>query len=135
MAGAGGFYVLERSGHALRHVDAAEGIRTVAGTGVKGGSGDGGPAVAASMNGPKYLCLDRDGSVIIADAENHVIRRHSPKDGKIKRVACTGKKGAAGLGGDPQACELARPHGVTIGPDSRLHIADSDNNRILRIVP
>ena len=50
------------------------------------------------------------------------------------RVAGTGKKGTAGIGGDPLACELNRPHGVTIGPDGSLYITDSYNERILRIV-
>ena len=105
----GGFYILERNGNALRYVDPAGKIKTVAGTGEKGASGDGGPALQATMNGPKHLCLDHDGSVLIADAENHLIRRYSPKDGKITRVAGTGKRGTAGLGGDPRQCELARP--------------------------
>ena len=131
----GSFYILERGGNALRFVDAAGKIKTVAGNGKPGLSGDGGPALDATMNGPKHLCLDRDGSVIIADAENQVVRRYDPKTGKITRVAGTGKKGTAGLGGDPLACELARPHGVTIAPDGTLYITDSYNNRVLRIVP
>jgi streptogramin lyase len=132
---AGGCYILERNGNALRYVDPAGKIRTVVGTGAKGLSGDGGPASQATMNGPKYITLDRDGSVLIADAENHVIRRYSPKTGLITRVAGTGKAGAAGIGGDPRQCELRRPHGVTIGPDGALYITDSYNDRVLKIVP
>jgi len=130
----GGFYVLERNGNALRHVDRAGKIRTVVGTGAKGLTGDGGPALAATMSGPKYITLDHDGSVLIADAENHVIRRYSPKTGLITRVAGTGKAGAAGLGGDPLQCELRRPHGVTVAKDGTLFITDSYNDRILQIV-
>jgi len=131
----GSFYILERGGHALRYVDAAGKIRTVVGSGKAGLSGDGGPALSATMNGPKHLCLDRDGTVLIADAENHVIRRYDPKSGIISRVAGTGRKGTAGLGGDPLQCELNRPHGVTIAPDASLYITDSYNDRILRIAP
>ncbi|MEO6786860.1 MAG: hypothetical protein ABI318_12065 [Chthoniobacteraceae bacterium] len=131
----GSFYILERNGNALRFVDTAGKIKTVVGTGKTGLSGDGGPALEATMSGPKHLCLDRDGSVIIADAENQVVRRYDPKTGLITRVAGTGKKGTAGLGGDPLACELARPHGVTIAPNGNLIITDSYNNRVLRIVP
>ena len=130
----GSFYILERSGHALRFVDAAGKIRTVVGTGKQGPAVDG-PALEATLNGPKHLCLDRDGTVIIADAENNVVRRYDPKDGRITRVIGTGKQGAAGVGGDPLACEVFRPHGVTIGPDGLLYITDSYNNRVLRIVP
>jgi DNA-binding beta-propeller fold protein YncE len=131
----GSLYILERGGSALRFVDAAGKIKTVAGTGKAGLSGDGGPALEATLSGPKHLCLDRDGSVIIADAENQVVRRYDPKTSIITRVAGTGKKGDAGLGGDPLACELARPHGVTIAPDGKLIITDSYNNRVLQIVP
>jgi streptogramin lyase len=129
----GGFYILERGGNALRYVDAAGKIKTVVGTGAKGLSGDGGPGLQATMNGPKFITLDRDGSVLIADAENHVVRRYDPKSGLITRVAGTGKAGTAGLGGDPQQCELRRPHGVTVGPDGSLYITDSYNDRVLKI--
>lgn len=133
--GAGGFYILERGGHALRHVDAKGVIRTVVGTGKQGLSGDGGPAREATLNGPKHLCMDRDGTVLIADAENHVIRRFDPKNGMITRVAGTGKKGKGAQDGDPLQTALNRPHGVTIGPDGLLYIVDSYNDRILKLEP
>jgi DNA-binding beta-propeller fold protein YncE len=129
----GGFYILERNGNALRYVDAAGKIKTVVGTGKKGLSGDGGPSLQATMTGPKYTALDRDGTVLVADAENNVIRRYDPKAGLITRVAGTGKPGAAGLDGDPLQCQLRRPHGVTVGPDGSLYITDSYNDRILKI--
>jgi DNA-binding beta-propeller fold protein YncE len=132
----GNLYILERGGNALRVVGTDGRIRTVVNaSGKKGGEGDGGPALAATMNGPKHLCVDTDDSVIIADAESHLIRRYIPKDGTIQRVAGTGKKGAAGLGGDPRQAELARPHGVTVHPATgELYITDSYNDRILKIV-
>lgn len=129
----GSFYILERGAHTLRFVSADGKIRTVAGTG-KAGSTDG-PALQATFNGPKHLCLDRDGTVLIADAENHLIRRYDPQAGTVTRVAGTGKKGADAPGGDPLSCALNRPHGVTISPDGALIITDSYNNRILKIAP
>jgi DNA-binding beta-propeller fold protein YncE len=131
----GNVYILERGGNALRVVDEAGKIRTVVNaSGAKGGDGDGGPALAATMNGPKHLCVDLDDDVIIADAENNLVRKYLPKDGKIIRVAGTGKKGAAGVGGDPLQCELARPHGVVVHPKTgELYITDSYNNRVLKI--
>ena len=129
----GNVYILERSGNALRVVDAAGKIRTVAGTGQKGAGGDGGPARQATLNGPKHLCIDRDGNVIIADTENHLIRKYLPREGKIVRVAGTGKKGTAGLGGPPEHAELNQPHGVYVHPSGDLYIADSSNHRVLRI--
>jgi DNA-binding beta-propeller fold protein YncE len=132
---AGNLYILERNGNALRVVDPSGRIRTVVNRdGKKGLSGDGGPAIDAAMNGPKHLCIDTDDSVLIADAENHVIRRYIPASGKIIRVAGTGQKGGSGVGGDPLSCQLARPHGVTVHPASGdLYITDSYNNRLLKI--
>ena len=129
----GQIYILERSGNALRVVDASGKIRSVAGTGKAGLSGDGGPALQAQMNGPKHLSCDKDDNVLIADTETHTIRLYTPKDGKIHRVAGNGKKGAGGVGGPPDQVELARPHGATIDPSGAVVICDSDNNRVLRL--
>jgi len=131
----GNVYILERSGHALRVVDSEGKIRTVAGTGKKGLSGDGGDARHAKLNGPKHLCVDSKGDVLIADTENHVIRKYLPREGKIIRVAGTGRKGRAGLGGPPRDAEFDRPHGVLARPDGVIYISDSSNNRILKIEP
>lgn len=133
----GNVYILERNGNALRVVDKEGKIRTVVNaSGKKGGTGDGGLALEATMNGPKFICVDKDNSVIIADAENHIIRRYQPKDGMITRIAGTGVKGNTGIGGDPTKAQLARPHGVTIHPKTgELYITDSYNNRVLKIVP
>jgi DNA-binding beta-propeller fold protein YncE len=62
-------------------------IRTVAGNGTAGLSGDGGPATAASLNEPKGLCLDARGDLLIADSENHLIRKVVRASGIIVTVA------------------------------------------------
>jgi DNA-binding beta-propeller fold protein YncE len=130
----GNVYILERGGHALRVVDHQGRIRTIAGTGKTGATGDGGDARQATLNGPKHLCLDADGNVIIADTENHLIRKVIVSEGKIVRLAGTGKKGSAGVGGPPLEAELNQPHGVYVHPKTGdLYIADSSNNRILKI--
>jgi DNA-binding beta-propeller fold protein YncE len=114
-------------------VDAKGKIRTVAGTGKAGNSGDGGDARKALLNGPKHLCIDLDGNVVIADTENHVIRKYLPKEGKIVRVAGTGKRGTAGVGGVPEQAEFNQPHGVYVHPSGVLYVVDSSNNRVLKI--
>lgn len=131
--GKGNVYILERSGHALRVVNGEGKIRTVAGTGKQGFSGDGGDAKLATFNGPKHLSIDRDGGVLIADTENHVIRKYLPEDGKVVRIAGTGTKGTAGLDGPADKAQLAQPHGIHVHPSGDLFIADSSNNRVLRI--
>jgi sugar lactone lactonase YvrE len=129
----GNVYILERSGNALRVVDLSGKIRTVAGTGEKGSSGDSGEAIKATMNGPKHLCVDLQDNVIIADTENHMIRKYIPATGRIVRVAGSGKRGTAGIGGPPEEAELNQPHGVTIDRHGILYISDSSNNRVLKI--
>lgn len=131
----GNVYVLERGGHALRVVGADGKIKTVAGTGKAGRAGDGGPALEAQLNGPKHLCVDHDDNVIVADTENDVIRKYTPKDGKIVRVAGTGKRGTAGADGPPEKAEFYQPHGVAVDAAGILYIADSNNHRIFKIVP
>ena len=129
----GNIWILERSGHALRVVDRQGKIRTVVGTGKPGAGGDGDPGRQATLNGPKHLCVDRDGNVLIADTENHLIRKYVVSEDKVVRVAGTGKKGNAGLGGPPDKAESSQPHGVYVHPSGAIFIADSSNNRILKI--
>jgi DNA-binding beta-propeller fold protein YncE len=148
----GNLYICERNGHALRVVDRAGKIRTVAGTGAAGFSGDGGPARQAQFSGPKHISVDADDSVLICDTENHAIRRYSPArgrqgaraaqgaqdaegaDGTISRVAGTGAPGAAGLDGPADQCQLNRPHGVQRHPRTgALYVADSENHRVIRL--
>ena len=129
----GNLWILERGGHSLRVVDKEGKIRTVAGTG-KAGMGTG-PALEAGLNGPKHLCLDRDGSVLIADTENHRIVRYDPKKHTVSLVAGTGKKGAAGVGGDPRKAQFNQPHGVAVHPKTGdIYISDATNGRVLKIV-
>ena len=131
--GDGRLYILERGGNCVRVVDLDGTIKTVVGNGQKGNSGDGGDARQATMNGPKDLFVDRDGALLIADCENHVIRRYDPKTGIITRIAGTGKNGK-GVPGAPLETALDRPHGVHVGADGALYISDSNNHRVLKLV-
>jgi len=129
----GNIYILERSGHALRVVDKTGKIKTVVGTGKPGYSGDGGPALQATLKGPKHLCMDLNDEVLIADTDNHVVRRYSPATGQITLVAGTGKVGKGAVGAEPKQVELNQPHGVYVSPAGVLYIVDSHNHRVLKI--
>ena len=130
----GNLYICERKGNALRLVTPDGKIRTVAGTGEEGATGDGGPARAARFRGPKHISVDAADRVLVTDTENHVIRVYSPADGTIRRLAGTGEMGAAGLGGPPEACALNRPHGAVAHPRTgQVYISDSENHRVIRI--
>ena len=130
----GNLYICERSGHALRVVDVSGKIRTVAGTGERGYSGDGGNARAARLDGPKHVFVEPSGDLLISDTENHAIRRYSPADATIRHVAGTGIAGAAGVPGPAAASELNRPHGAQLNPRTgEIYVSDSANNRVVRI--
>jgi sugar lactone lactonase YvrE len=128
-------YIVERGGHCLRFATPKNRVYTVAGDGRPGFSPDGGDARQVRFNGPKHACLDRAGNVLIADTENHVIWKFLPSEKRVVRIAGTGEAGSAGLNGSPLEAQLARPHGVAIGPDGYIYIADSDNHRVVRIEP
>ncbi|MDX2036558.1 MAG: hypothetical protein SFX72_07895 [Isosphaeraceae bacterium] len=132
----GTVWILERQGNTLRSIDPATGIITRrAGTGKKGATGDGGPSLEATMNGPKELCLDARGRVLIVDTENQTIRRFDPSSGTITTVAGNGKRGGKGDGGPATAAELDRPHGVAVGSDGAIWIGDTNNHRLRRVAP
>jgi DNA-binding beta-propeller fold protein YncE len=127
----GTVYILEREGNTLRAVDPRTGlIATVAGTGRKGYSGDGGPAAKAGFNGPKELAVDRAGDVYIVDTENHAIRVVDHASGNIRTLAGTGQAGGQGDGGPAARARLDRPHGVAVGTDGRVWIGDTNNHRV-----
>jgi sugar lactone lactonase YvrE len=127
---AGNVYILERSGDALRVVDAKGVIRTVIDKEASQCLDETG-ARPRPMKGPKHLCIDPDGNVIIADTENHVIRKYIPSQKKLTVVAGSWKAGNRGLGGPPQSAQLDRPHGVYVNGRGVLYIADSSNGRIV----
>jgi DNA-binding beta-propeller fold protein YncE len=130
----GTVFILEREGNSLRAVDPATGIiTTIAGTGAKGYTGDGGPAANATFNGPKELAVDRLGNLWIVDTENHVIRVIDPTLKLVRTAAGTGQPGGDGDGGPAIRASLDRPHGVAIEPDGSVWIADTNNHR-LRVI-
>src|SRR5438046_1650158 len=123
----GALYILERTRHALRVVDRTGRIRTVAGTGRKGFDGDRGEALKASFNEPKHLCVDGNDDVIIADTDNHAIRKYLVKENRIVRVAGSGKSGASGVGGPASAVERNQAHGGQANNSGVQNNADSLN--------
>jgi sugar lactone lactonase YvrE len=131
----GGVYVADRLGHVVRFVDLELGtVTTVAGTGSRGWSGDGGPANEATLSEPQALATDETGRLYIADGQNHVIRRVDT-DGVIETIVGTGSPGEGANAGEGLEVSLAQPTGLTFGPDGRLWIADQLNSRVRVWVP
>jgi streptogramin lyase len=130
----GDLYICEREGNGVRRVHMKSGrIERFAGTGTKGYSGDGGPALQSTFNGPKELKVDAAGNVYVVDTENHAIRRIDAQTRIITTAAGTGKPGGSGDGGSATEALLNRPHGVAVGPDGMVYIGDTLNHRIRRV--
>jgi RHS repeat-associated protein len=128
----GSLYISDRSNERIRRVGPDGVITTVAGTGGVGFTGDGGPATQATLHTPFDVAVGSDGSLYIADTNNHCIRRVGT-DGIITTVAGTGVAGFAGDGGSATQAKLNQPLGVAVGPDGSLYIADINNGRIRRV--
>ena len=126
----GAAYLVLREGNAVFQLDLGAGrLERIAGTGERGLSGDGGPAIDATLNGPKGIAYSAsDQSLYIVDTENHAIRRMSLVTGVIETVLGTGERGD-GPDGDPLECRLARPHGVYVYRGV-VYVTDSESHRV-----
>jgi cysteine-rich repeat protein len=130
----GNVFIAEPLNHRVRRIDAATGvITTVAGTGVGGFSGDGGPATTAQVNQPYAVAIDGRGNLFIADRGNHRIRRVDGATGEITTVAGTGESGFSGDGGPATSAQLNQPRGVAVDGLGNIIIADYSNHRIRRV--
>jgi len=125
----GTVYVLLRGGNALAAVKDGK-VTVVVNKAGKAGPATDGPAADATMRGPKYVTMDAMGNVLILDTENHCLRLFDPVKQTIRTIVGNGKKGSA-VGADWAGTQLNRPHGARIGPDGRLYVTDTENNRIL----
>jgi uncharacterized protein (TIGR03437 family) len=97
-------------------------------------TGDGGPAVSATLNAPWGIAVDGSGTVFIADTGNNVIRRVGI-DGTITTYAGTGTAGFSGDNGPATAAQLSTPRSLAIDPQGNLLICDRANNRIRKVDP
>ncbi len=127
----GDLWLALREGNAVFRLDMKAGaFHHIAGIGGKPGfAGNGGPAKAATLGGPKGVSIGADGRVYIADTESHSIRVIDPKSGTLSVLAGTGARGD-GPDGDPLKCQLARPHGVFADRDGAVFIGDSEAHRV-----
>ena len=132
--GAGNLFIADTENHRIRRVDPSGTITTVAGTGRNGYSGDGGPAVAAQLAWPRGVAVDGSGSLLIADAWNHSIRRVD-STGIISTIAGIGVAGFGGDGGPAIRAALHIPYGMAADGAGNLFIADTGNHRVRQVDP
>ena len=126
----GAMWFCEYTGQRIRRVAPDGTISTMAGTGAKGYSGDGGPALKATFNLPHEIRFDKEGNYYLTDMTNHAIRRVDAKTGIITTFAGTGKAGYSGDGGPADKAELKQPHSLQFGADGNLYICDIGNHVI-----
>jgi sugar lactone lactonase YvrE len=130
----GNLFITDSRNNRIRRVDAASGIiTTVAGNGLAGFSGDGGPATAAQLIGPSEVAVDEKGDLYIADTGNVRIRRVDHATAIISTVAGTGVNGFGGDGGPAVTSQMAVPLSVSLDGAKNLYIADFGNGRVRRI--
>jgi DNA-binding beta-propeller fold protein YncE len=130
----GALYLADTYNHRIRKIDLAlQVVTTVAGSGVAGFGGDGGPATAAALHLPRDVEIGPDGRLYIADTDNHRIRVVDRRTGIISTFAGDGRPGFGGDGQRGGKASFWQPWGIAHGPDGALYVADTRNNRIRRI--
>lgn len=107
-------------------------ISTVAGTGVSGYSGDGGPAAAAQIRSAAGVAVDKGGNLFISDATGARIRKVDPS-GRIITYAGTGAAGTGGDGGPAVSAQLNFPTGMTVDGDGNLYFVDRNSFKVRKI--
>lgn len=127
-------FATEYAGHQVLKIAADGTVTTIAGTGVGGFGGDGGPAIEAQLNGPSGVAIDASGNLYIADTLNQRIREVTP-DGIIATVAGVGTPGFSGDGGPAVSAQMFLPAQVLVDPDGSLFVSEFGNNRVRRISP
>jgi len=126
----GNLYIADGGNNVIRRVDAStQIITTIAGMGLPGMVGDGGPATAARLNGPAGVAVNASGEVFIADVLNHTVRKVNAS-GIISSFAGSGAAGSTGDGGAATAAALSYPSGLSIDIYGNVFIADQGNNNI-----
>jgi sugar lactone lactonase YvrE len=133
-APSGDLYIADSGNERVRRVDPTGTITTVAGTGVTGYGGDGGPATAAQFDGPRSVAGDGAGNLYVADDNNHRIRRIDPT-GVVTTVAGTGTAGSTGDGGPAGSAQLDHPRGVAVDGGGNVFIADTMSHRVRMVDP
>ncbi|MGH9627315.1 MAG: hypothetical protein ACRD7E_02975, partial [Bryobacteraceae bacterium] len=130
----GALYICEIGNHVIRKLDLKTGkLSTVAGNGKQGYSGDGGPAIEASLNEPYEIRFDSAGNMYFVEMRNHIVRRVDRKSGIISTVAGTGTAGFSGDGGPARKAQFRQPHSIAFDHTGRLLICDIGNHRIRRV--
>jgi trimeric autotransporter adhesin len=130
---AGNLYIADTANQRIRKITSDGVISTVAGNGIQGFGGDGGPAATAELNVPFGVAVDSIGNLYIADSYNSRIRRVTAT-GVISTLAGDGTPWFGGDGGLATAAQVKYPVDVAVDSAGNLYIADS-SQRIRKVTP
>ena len=127
----GNLYIADFTNNRVREVSNGI-ITTVAGNGLSGYSGDGGPATSAMLNGPVGVAIDSNHNLDIADQNNNAIRQVS--NGNITTIAGNGLPGMSGDGGPATQAMVGSPAGVAVDSTGNIYIATGSGSSTVRKV-
>ena len=125
----GNFIFCDAGNHRIRKISPDGTISTIAGNGLGGFAGDGGPAINAALNGPQGVISDTQGNLFIADTQSNRIRWVNAF-GNISTLAGTGTAAYSGDGGPSMMAEFNYPRRVAMNPEGELLICDALNYRV-----
>lgn len=128
--GNGNMYIADGFNRRIRKVNPSGIISTIAGNGISGTTGDGGPATAATMQYPNGIAVDATCNVYFTDWSAHTVRRINTSGYIATVVGIPGSAGFTGDGGPSVAARINGPDNLTFDPAMNLYIPDFYNNRI-----
>eukprot|EP01028_Stygiella_incarcerata_P002609 TRINITY_DN1492_c0_g1_i4.p1 TRINITY_DN1492_c0_g1~~TRINITY_DN1492_c0_g1_i4.p1 ORF type:complete len:1555 (-),score=486.99 TRINITY_DN1492_c0_g1_i4:876-5540(-) len=119
--------VCDAGHHRIRIVDLVTGkVETLAGNGKKGSKD--GPFLNASFNHPSGICVASDGTIVVADTGNHLIRRLSMRDRHV--LTAVGAMGKGFRDGEARRAQVNEPTCIITGPDGNIYFSDTGNHAI-----
>jgi len=130
---AGNVYIADLENYRIRKVDTNGIISTVAGTGVAGFSGDGGPATAAQLRNSIGIAVDSLGNLYISDGGNARIRKVDGNSGVISTIAGTGSSGFSGDGGPATSAKISGPQYIALDSAGNIFFSDANNYVVRKI--
>jgi uncharacterized protein (TIGR03437 family) len=128
----GNVYIADTGNNAVRVVNAGGFVSTAAGNGLAGYSGDGGPAVAATVGNPTGVAVDASGNLYISDGSLRVRKVYA--SGFINTIAGDGARGYSGDGGVALFAAMNDPAGIALASNGNLYVADSGNSAVRELL-
>ncbi|WP_088312655.1 NHL repeat-containing protein [Kineosporia sp. R_H_3] len=131
LGGSGCLYLPDTGNHRLRTFCPGGTISTVAGSGLAGSTGDGGPAISARLNGPSGAAVDSAGVIYLADRYNNRLRKITPA-GVITTVTGNGAASSTGDGGPASSATVYGPRSIVLY-GTYLYLVEQDGQRVRRL--